>query len=104
MEIYIKITDDDGENAWWTFDSDPMGTGEAYLCDGDDLWGEDEYGYEYCRGTPCKNVNQLKRETKEALSIARWDGMNNPKATFWTWSGNKLHRVKLTRDNKIVKI
>ena len=102
MNIYIKVTsDDDGSAAWWTFDL----RGESYLCDGNDLWATDRNtGYEYCRGTPCKTIHELKREAKEALIMASFDGMVDPKVSFWTWSGNKLHRVKLTRNNRISKI
>ncbi len=102
LDIYIKITsDDDGSAAWWTFDL----RGESYLCDGNDLWAEDRNtGYEYCRGTPCKTVQELKREAKEALKMASFDGMVDPKVSFWKYYGGKLCRVKLTRDGKIVRL
>ena len=105
LNIYIKITsEDDGTAAWWTFDPDPRGHGEAYLCDGKDLWAEDQYGYEYCRGTPCQTIQQLKKEAKEALKMAAFDGIVDPKVSFWKHFGGKICQVKVTRDGKIIRL
>ncbi len=105
LNIYIKVTsDDDGSCAWWTFDPDPKGRGESYLCDGKELWTESYLGYEYCRGTPCQTSKQLKSEAKTALMMAAYDGMVDPKASFWKYFGSKLCQVKVAKNGRVVKI
>ena len=99
MEIYIRVhSDDDGAVAWWNSNEY-----ESYLMDGKDLWCTDGPYDDYKRGTAFKTVKEAKREAREAVNLARHDGMVDPKATFWRWVGGKLVQTKFTRDNKIKK-
>ena len=99
MEIYVRVhSEDDGAVAWWN--SNEI---ESYLMDGKDLWClEGPYG-EYCRGTPFNTVKEAKRQARRAIELAGWDGMVDPKATFWRYVRGKLVQTKFTRDNKLKK-
>lgn len=98
MEIYVRVhSDDDGAVAWWNHDYY-----ESYLMDGKDLWCTDPYG-DYKRGTAFKTVKEAKHEAREAVRTAGWDGMVDPKATFWRYVNGKLVQTKFTRDGKIKK-
>jgi len=99
MEIYIRVhSDDDGKVAWWN--SNEM---ESYLMDGKDLWCYDSPYGDYCRGTAFKSVKEAKRQARQAVLTAGWDGDVDPKATFWRYVRGKLVQTKFTRDNKIKK-
>ena len=99
MEIYVRVhSDDDGAVAWWSSNEY-----ESYLTDGKDLWCYDSPYGDYCRGTAFTSIRQAKREAHEAVRIAGWDGMAEPKATFWRYVRGKLVQTKFTRDNKIKK-
>lgn len=102
MEIYIRIdSDDDGYRGWWSF----FINGESFLVDGRALWTTSKItGDEYARGTACTSIKQAKREAKVAKDIAGWDGIVDPKVSFWRQVGNKLIQTKFTRDNKLKKI
>ena len=97
MEIFIRIHSEDGTVAWWHHDD-----GESYLVDGEDLWAEGQYE-DYLRGTAFKSVKQAKHEAKEAVMLAGWDGVLNPKATFWQIIGGKPVQVKITREGRITR-
>lgn len=99
MEIYVRIhSDDDGTVAWWNHDYY-----ESYLMDGKDLWCTTGPYDDYRRGTAFKTVKEAKHEAREAMRIAGWDGIIDPKATFWRYVGGKLVQTKFTRDGKIKK-
>ena len=100
MEIYIRVhSNDDGSVAWWNSDSH-----ESYLMDGKDLWCYDSpYGGDYCRGTPFNTIKKAKKEAREAIKLAAFDGMVDPKATFWRYVKNNLVQTKFTKDGKIKK-
>lgn len=102
MEIYIRIdSDDDGYRGWWSFDIN----GESYLVDGRALWTTSKFtGEEYARGTACTSIKQAKREAKIARDTAGFDGIVDPKVSFWRQVGNKLVQTKFTPDNKIKQI
>ena len=99
MEIYVRVhSDDDGAVAWWSHEDY-----ESYLTDGKDLWCTTGPYDDYRRGTPFTSVRQAKREARDAVRTAGWDGMVEPKATFWRYVHGKLVQTKFTRDNKIKK-
>ena len=99
MEIYIRVhSDDDGTVAWWNSTEH-----ESYLIDGKELWCCDSPYGDYCRGTPFHSIKEVKRQAREAVRIAGWDGNVDPKATFWRFVHGKLVQTKFTRDNKIKK-
>ena len=99
MEIYVRVhSDDDGTVAWWNSNER-----ESYLMDGKDLWCCDGPYDDYCRGTPFHTVKEAKRQARQAVLLAGYDGDVDPKATFWRWVGGKLVQTKFTRDNKIKK-
>ena len=99
MEIYIRVhSDDDGQTAWWNSNER-----ECYLMDGKELWCFDSPYGDYCRGTACKSVKEAKKEAREAIRLAAWDGAVDPKATFWRYVKGKLVQTKFTRDGKIKK-
>lgn len=98
MEIYIKLTDSDNCTAAWFTDT---GT-EMYLVDGDELFAESSItGEIYARGTPFKSVVAAKAAAKEARINAIFDGMVDPKVSYWRMKSGKLIETKFTRDNKI---
>ena len=97
MEIYVRVhSDDDGAVAWWNANER-----ESYLMDGKELWCCDGPYGDYCRGTPFNTVKKAKKEAREAVNLASFDGMVDPKATFWRIVNGKLVQTKFTRDNKI---
>lgn len=99
MEIYVRVhSEDDGAVAWWN--SNNL---ESYLMDGKDLWCYDSPYGDYCRGTPFHTIKEAKRQAREAVKLAGWDGMVDPKATFWRYVRGKLVQTKFTRDNKLKK-
>ncbi len=99
MEIYVRVhSEDDGSVAWWNANSR-----ECYLMDGKELWCYDSPYGDYCRGTPFSTVKKAKKEAREAVNLAGYDGMVDPKATFWRMVSGKLVQTKFTRDGKIKK-
>ena len=101
MEIYVRVhSDDDGSVAWWNYNKE---NGESYLMDGKDLWCTSGPYDDYKRGTAFKTVKEAKHEAREAVRTAGWDGMVDPKATFWRYVNGKLIQMKFTRDGKIKK-
>lgn len=99
MEIYIRVHSDDGSVAWWNHDKN----GKSYLIDGKDLLCTDGPYDDYLIGTPFTSVAQAKHEARAAIGIARFDGMVDPKATFWRYANGKLVQIKFTRDGKLKK-
>ena len=102
MKIYIRIdSDDDGYYGWWSFDIN----GESYLVDGRAFWTTSaSTGEEYTRGTACTSIMQAKREAKLARANARFNGIVDPKVSFWRQASGELVQTKFTLDNKIKKI
>lgn len=99
MEIYVRVhSEDDGSVAWWNANNR-----ECYLMDGKELWCCDGPYGDYCRGTPFSTVKKAKKEAREAVNLAGYDGMVDPKATFWRMVAGKLVQTKFTRDGKIKK-
>lgn len=99
MEIYVRVhSEDDGSVAWWNANGR-----ECYLMDGKELWCYDGPYGDYCRGTPFNTVKKVKKEAREAVNLAGYDGMVDPKATFWRMVSGKLVQTKFTRDGKIKK-
>lgn len=99
MEIYVRVhSEDDGAVAWWNANDR-----ECYLMDGKELWCYDSPYGDYCRGTPFNTVKKAKKEAREAVNLASFDGMCDPKATFWRMVNGKLVQTKFTRDGKIKK-
>ena len=98
MQIYIRVhSEDDGSVAWWNADER-----ESYLMDGKDLWCfNSQYDDGYCRGTAFSSVKEAKRQAQPAVDLARWDGMVEPKATFWRYVHGKLVQTKFTRDGRL---
>lgn len=102
MEIYVRVhSEDDGSVAWWNANER-----SSYLMDGKDLWCFNSlYGYgDYCRGTAFSSVKEAKRQARQAVDLAGWDGMVEPKATFWRYVRGKLVQTKFTRDGHLKKI
>lgn len=98
MEIYVRVHSNDGSILWWNSDGY-----QSYFMDGKDLMNYDgEYG-DYCRGTPFKTVKQARKEARTAVNLAVFDGIVDPKATFWRFVNGKLVQTKFTRDGKIKK-
>lgn len=102
MEIYIRVdSDDNGYRGWWSFGTN----GERYLVDGRALWTTSELtGEEYARGTACTSIKQAKREARIVRDAPGFDGIVDPKVSFWRQVGSKLVQTKFTRDNKIKQI
>ena len=99
MEIYVRVhSEDDGSVAWWNANDR-----ECYLMDGKELEATTEWGEKYLRGTPFNTVKKAKKEAREAVNLAGFDGMCDPKATFWRMVNGKLVQTKFTRDGKIKK-
>ena len=99
MEIYVRVhSEDDGSVAWWNANDR-----ECYLMDGKELWCCDSPYGDYCRGTPFSTVQKAKKAAREAVNLASFDGMVEPKATFWRMVNGKLVQTKFTRDGKIKK-
>ena len=99
MEIYVRVhSEDDGSVAWWNHED-----GESYLMDGKDLWCKDGPYGGYLRGTAFKTVKDAKKAAREAVNLAAFDGMVDPKATYWRLVGSKLVQTKFTADGKIKK-
>ena len=97
MEIYVRIhSKDNGCVAWWNSNGI-----ESYLMDGKDLWCYDGPYGDYCRGTPFKTAKEAKRQAREAVRLAAFDGDVDAKATFWRMVGGKLVETKFTCDGKI---
>lgn len=99
MEIYVRVhSEDDGSVAWWNSDSR-----ESYFMDGKDLWCLDGPYGDYCRGTAFKSISEAKRQGRAALRQAGWDGMVDPKVTFWRYVKGELIQTNFTKDNQIKK-
>ena len=97
MEIYVQvISEDDGSSAWWNHEKN-----ESYLMDGKDLWCHDSPYGDYCRGTPFSTAKKARKAAREAINLASYDGMVDPKARFWRYANGKLVLTKFTRDGKI---
>ena len=95
MEIYVRVTDDDGLCAWYNCDES---NGQCYLFDSVELehWDTGERV-----GTPCKSAISAKAAGKYAKMIANWDGAVNPKVKYFRYLRGKLVETKFTKDNKI---
>lgn len=99
MEIYIQITsDDDGTSVWWNADGN-----QSYFMDGRELEAVTEWGEEYLRGTAFNSIRKAMKEARYAKNLASYDGIVDPKVTFWRMTGGKLIKTKFTRDGKIKK-